>query len=259
MRTIWIGKVVGGLLGYMAGDWVGALIGVLLGHWIDRGLAGASRRGGRLRELHRVFFRTTFQAMGYVCKADGRVSEAEIAIAEAIMGHMSLSEAQRQEAIAHFHAGKAEGFDLDAALDDFRRHGGRHPNLVRMFLEIQIQAAFADGRIDAAEHEAMLHIARRLGLSAADYARLEALLIARARGAAPTAEEALPEAYKTLGIESAASNAEIKRAYRRLINQHHPDKLVARGLPEAMVNIAQERAQEIQTAYDVVKRARGMR
>lgn len=257
MRTMWIGKVVGGVLGYMLGDWVGALIGVLVGHWVDRGLAGAARGGARLRALHRVFFRTTFQAMGYVCKADGRVSEAEIAIAEAVMDRMSLSETQRREAMEHFRAGKAEGFDLDAALDDFRRHGGRHPHLVRMFLEIQIQAAFADGRIDGAEHEAMLHIARRLGLSPTDYARLEALLTARAPGA--PAADALPAAYQTLGVEPAASNVEIKRAYRKLINQHHPDKLVARGLPEAMTNMAQARAQEIQTAYDAVKRARGMR
>jgi DnaJ like chaperone protein len=60
-----------------------------------------------------------------------------------------------------------------------------------------------------------------------------------------------------LGVAAGATDAEVKTAYRRLMNQHHPDKLVAKGLPEEMVALATEKTQEIKAAYDTVKAARG--
>jgi DnaJ like chaperone protein len=98
-------------------------------------------------------------------------------------------------------------------------------------------------------------------LSEHDVAQLEALL--RAGGAGPSARGAptrdrLADAYAALGVSEDASPAEIKRAYRKLISQNHPDKLAARGLPESMRAVAEERSREINAAYDLVKSARGM-
>lgn len=260
---MWVGKLIGGLLGYLIAGIPGALVGILLGHLIDRSIA-ASRFGlGDLRRIHEVFFRSTFSVMGYVCKIDGRISEAEIAVAESIMAQMHLSAEQRRAAIEYFNAGKAADFDLDKTLTEFRQVVRGQVNLLRMFLEIQIQATLADGRVGEAKRGTLLYIARRLGLQESEYARLEAFLTGgyqRAQAGHPGAKiDALADAYRALGVSPQASDSEVKKAYRRLMNQHHPDKLVARGLPETMIKLAQRRTQEIQAAYESIKRARAMK
>ncbi len=56
-----------------------------------------------------------------------------------------------------------------------------------------------------------------------------------------------------------ATNAEVKRSYRRLMSQNHPDKLVARGLPESMLEVAKQKTQAIQAAFERIRESRGMR
>jgi len=258
---MWIGKLIGVVIGYMLGGVLGALAGLVLGHWADRRLSVTRIGLGNVRAIRETFFSATFSVMGHVCKVDGRVSEAEIAAAESVMRHMNLSGEQRREAIGHFQAGKRADFDLDAVLDAFRRASHGQSLLIRMFLEIQIQAALADGQVDQAEREALLYIARRLGVSESDYSRLEAFLRSgaqRAAGGAASSGPSLDDAYEELGVSRQAGDAEVKRAYRKLMNQHHPDKLVSRGLPESMIKVAQERTQAIQAAYEAVKKSRGM-
>jgi DnaJ like chaperone protein len=69
---------------------------------------------------------------------------------------------------------------------------------------------------------------------------------------------ALDDAYKALGMSKDSTDAEVKRAYRKLISQYHPDKLIGQGMPEDMIAMATEQAKEIQVAYDLVKKSRGM-
>lgn len=261
---MWVGKIVGALLGYLAGGLPGALLGLLLGHLIDRGLTRSRYGLAGLKRIHENFFRATFSVMGHVCKVDGRISKAEIAAAESIMAQMYLSGEQRRAAIDYFHTGKSVDFDLDATLQEFRRACRGQLNLLRMFLEIQIQAALADGRIDEAERGALLHIARGLGLQESEYTRLEAYLTGgyqREQASRPDGSQldTLAQAYRELGINPQASDSEVKKAYRRLMNQHHPDKLLARGLPETMLRMAQQRTQQIRAAYESIKRARAMK
>ena len=94
--------------------------------------------------------------------------------------------------------------------------------------------------------------------------QLEAVLIARRRFGsagmrAETERQELEQAHKALGIEPSSSDREVKTAYRRLMNQHHPDKLVAKGLPDSMLEMAKERTREIRAAYDMIKKNRNIR
>ncbi len=261
----WWGKILGGALGLMAGGPLGALLGGALGHQFDKVSAG-NRLGFRFQDQERIqtaFFTATFSVLGYVAKADGRVSESEIAMAEHLIKEMRLDPQQRQAAIRLFNAGKQNDFPLFDVLDEFRTECRRRHTLLQMCLEIQIQGAFADGALDTAERQALQNIAEHLGFPGPMFQRLLDLIQNAARPGAgsrsrqvPINESDIKAAYRTLGVGSDASDSEVKKAYRRLMNQHHPDKLVAQGLPEEMIKLATEKTQTIREAYDRIMATR---
>ena len=253
--------VFGAILGLILGGPLGLFIGAFIGYAADRVLR-LSVIGG-LRVVQSELIDTTFAIMGALCKADSVVTRDEILAVEQIFRMLNLTSELREQAKAAFNRGKQPDFDLDAAVDRFARISRGRTPLIQLFLQLQTMAVAADGRVDPAEHAMLVRIARRLGLSERDVAQLEALL--RAGGAGPSgraaaepARDRLADAYEALGIEPDAAPAEIKRAYRRLISQNHPDKLAARGLPESMRAVAEERSREINAAYDLIKSARGM-
>ena len=264
----WWGKLIGGTFGFMLGGPLGAVLGAALGHSFDRGMAGMedALEPGERERVQTAFFTATFSVMGHIAKADGRVSADEIALAEAVMGEMDLSPDLRRTAIRLFEQGKGADFPLEDVLDQFRREcHGRH-TLIRMFLEIQLQAAYADGSLDGAEDALLQRVCARLGIPLQVYRRLERMMGAERRYAGragsraepPSQGPSLEDAYALLNVSPDASDAEVKRAYRRLMSQHHPDKLVAKGLPEEMMKLATQKTHEVRKAYDRVKEARGL-
>lgn len=265
----WWGKLLGGSFGYLLGGPLGALIGIALGHNFDTGLVRSLRaqlEPGDQERVQTAFFTAVFSVMGHLAKADGRVTESEIELARNIMQRMNLNDGMRQAAIRLFNQGKQPDFILTDVLRQFRRecHGRR--NLMRMFAEILVHAAYADGGLDVAERNVLEQVRIELGFSAREFRHIEAVVYnARYFGgngsagqASPAAgRNALREAYAVLGVEETASDVKIKMAYRRMMNQHHPDKLVAKGLPEEMIKLATEKTQEIKLAYEFIKKARG--
>ncbi len=260
----WWGKLVGGAFGFMLGGPLGALLGVVLGQSFDSGLKEAQRAdfglgGAAQRErTQAAFFTATFSVMGHIAKADGRVTPDEIRLATAVMDHLSLSGALKHAAQRLFNEGRARGFALDDVLDQLRVECRRSRNLLRVFLEIQVQAAYADGHVHPEERRILEHICERLHLGPGELDHVEAMLQAeyqRQSGAAP-ATMRLADAYTVLGVEERASDAEVKKAYRRLMSRHHPDKLVARGLPDEMMKVATEKTQEVKAAYERVQAER---
>ncbi len=266
----WIGKIAGALLGYaVTRSLIGAIIGLILGHQFDRGMA-LERKGSRRRtraapsiDRQRLFFETTFLVMGHLAKADGRVSESEIDAARGVMRRMRLGDHEMRLAIELFNSGKKPEFPVDEQVRRLQKHCGSHPELLRLFLEIQIDFALEKGAITPAERALLARIAAALGLSRLGLAHLEALLRARrglGSGAArPGPDNGLGSAYRVLGVEPTASDREVKTAYRRLMNEHHPDKQIARGLPDSMLELAKERTSEIRAAYEKIREHRGFR
>lgn len=253
----WWGKLLGGTFGFMLGGPLGALIGAAIGHNFDSGLKRLATDSGfgNQERVQTAFFTATFSVMGHIAKADGRVSEDEIQLANRMMDQMSLSPDLKRVARGLFDNGRSSDFPLDEVLDQFRRecHHGR--NLLRIFMEIQLRAAFADGMVDPSERAILEHICERLRIPPSELNHLEAML--RAEGAVvPSGGLSLKDAYLVLNVDEDTSDPEVKKAYRRLMSQHHPDKLVAKGLPEEMMKVATQKTQEIKAAYDRVVEAR---
>jgi DnaJ like chaperone protein len=248
------------LVGLMAGGVRGLFIGFLLGYLASWVLKSALVK--KLAGVQAQFLESTFAVMGALCKADGVVTRDEIATAEAMFDRLHLSGEQRERAKAAFNRGKSTGFDLDAEARVFAQIArGQRPLLV-MFLQIQCSAIAGDGKVHPAEHQLLVRVARLLGLNEGDVAQLEALLRTGALGAdfdgaARTARSRMDDAYAALGVPSSATDAEVKKVYRRLISQNHPDKLAGKGLPESMRALAEERTREINAAYETIKNARG--
>jgi DnaJ like chaperone protein len=245
------------LFGLFIGGFRGLLIGAAIGYaagWVLRKFIR-----DRLIAVQAQFLESTFAVMGALCKADGVVTRDEIAVAESMFEKLHLSGEQRETAKAAFARGKTQAFDVDAEVSTFARAAHGHRPLLIMFLQIQCAVVASDFTVHPAEHELLLRIARNLGLTDVDVEQLEALLRASAgaRPNAPSPQAKLNDAYAALGIDATATDAEIKRTYRRLMSQNHPDKLAGKGLPESMRELAEERTREISTAYAIVKEARG--
>lgn len=257
----WWGKLVGGTVGFMLGGPLGALAGAVLGHQVDRKQAPQDDASQDLDRRRSAFFTATFAVMGHLAKADGQVSAPEITMANRVMDRLDLNPGMREFARQLFGAGKRPDFPMQEVLAQLAREV-RSRDLKRMFLEIQVFAAYADGRVHPAEKAILDSICRHLGFTAATLAQVEALVRAELgrefSGEDGSGGASLGEAYTLLGIDADVDDDEVKRAYRRMMNQHHPDKLVAKGLPEEMVQAATTKAQEIRGAYERVKAARGM-
>jgi DnaJ like chaperone protein len=270
---IWQGKALGALVGVVTLGPVGALFGTFIGHLFDvqaeSGLAGRLGSNGADDEtsakgsamgVQEAFFRATFEVMGHVAKSDGRVSESEIRAARAIMSEFRLGERE----IQLFTRGKEREFPLEETLRGLRQVLTGRPDVVRMFIQIQLQAALWSGRFTPSARQVMARVAASLGVSAYEVIQMEALLRMQQSSRQPPEQQAprvdkITQAYEVLGITSAASDAEVTKAYRRLMNQNHPDKLVARGLPESMMKVAEEKTRQVLAAYEVLREARAMR
>lgn len=265
---MWQGKALGATVGVLAAGPVGALFGAAIGHLFDveaETRLQNRRKSGPSLGVQEQFFRATFQVMGHIAKSDGRVSEDDIRAARAIMMELRLGENEVRFAIDLFTVGKAADFPVEATLMQLHQACRNRPDLCRMFVQIQLQAALWSGGIHPAARKVLARVCAALDISAYELVQMEALLRMQQSARQPGAEQQrssvdrTAEAYAVLGIASTVSDADVTKAYRRLMNQNHPDKLHAKGLPESMMKMAEEKTRQIRAAYEVLCEARGMR
>ncbi|HSC66839.1 MAG TPA: co-chaperone DjlA [Cellvibrio sp.] len=264
-----IGKVLGFIAGIFVGGPFGAIVGALLGHFlIDRKKrARPTLSEEQLHAIQANFFTTVFLLLGHLAKSDGRVSETEIQLTESLMSKMGLTPDHRREAIRLFKVGAGDDFNFDAVMAEFKLHCGSSPSLINMLLVNLVNLAMADGVLDEQEAQVLRQVAERLGFSRFAFEQLLRMLNAQnnfrqEQGGYQGAGQYVPRpdelalAYEALGVEKTATDADIKKAYRKLMSEYHPDKLIGQGMPDDMIKAATERSQEIQAAYDLIKKSR---
>ncbi|MEO5810974.1 MAG: co-chaperone DjlA [Rhodanobacter sp.] len=268
--TLWLA-----FLGMIVGRGPGALVGAVLGFVVD-----SLRHSQRRRAIPEVggFIRPLFTLLGAVAKSDGRVSQAEIGVAERLMTRMNLTGEQRRQAVVSFNVGKQPEFDVTGSIDALRGWAGARRDHAFPVLDVVIETVLAEGHPPPEKMAILRQLAFALRVSDMELMALLAMKgyawnaaagthgrgrsqsygWGRGNGYVPPQRNVQgPNPYVVLGIDQNADERTVKHAYRKLISEHHPDRLG--DLPEDMRRQAESRASEINAAYDRIKDLRGFK
>lgn len=288
---MFFGKLIGFIFGYKFGGFFGGLMGLFLGHLADKklyelGSVSSSIFPKRKMTRQALFLHTTFAVLGHLSKAKGRVTREDIELATNFMNQLNLDHERRTLAQNAFNRGKESDFPLRRAIQEFRHGCSERKDLLRIFLRVQVSAAFVDDHLDPREQEVLYIIAEELGVPRFQFDQMIAMELAarqfrgfyqqggfhhqqqdtegfhdfhQQRYQAQSNGPTLNDAYQVLGVSENDDRQTVKRAYRQLMSENHPDKLVSKGLPKEMLEMAKEKTQQIQAAYDLIRKAKGWR
>ena len=222
--------------------------------------AGAMATPGRLKTMRNIFMESLFTYVGFLAKADGRVSENDIAQAEAMFERFKLRPNARHDAKQQFKAGAQVDFDPMELGGRFREIYKQKVAPARALLYTLVGHSYNGGAMDVQKYDRLVTVSEALGLGRREIERIFKQATASSYGPGQqglSKRESLSNAYNTLGVTKRASMTEVKAAYKRLIKQHHPDKAIAKGLPEEIINEANDKIAEVAAAYELICMSQG--
>ena len=257
----WLGKMIGGTIGFAIGGPIGAVAGAAFGHtFIDKKEdaylsstphGGTGEQYGSLtsnEQAQLIFFTAAFSMLAKISKADGQVTDDEIAAVEKFMIHdLQLDASGQQTAKNIFRQAVHSNEHFDAFAFQFYTVFSKQPHIIELMLDILLRVSVADGSLSAEEEKLLLSAAGIFNLSSADYERLKSKYVKPAN-----------KFYAVLKCDETASDEEIKKQYRKLATEYHPDKIEGKGLPEEFIKFASDKFKEIQEAYDKIKKERNL-
>jgi len=266
------GKWIGGIIGWMAGGPLGALAGYLIGSLFDSGLdavntsenagtfgTGTGRAGGfrtyeqayQQQGNRNSFLFALLVLASYIIKADGRAMHSEMEMVRQMLrqnfGNAAVS--QGNEILTKlFDQQKRVGWNqFKETVRDCCQQIDRNTTYAQrlQLLNFLVMVAQADGSVPQSELMALKECAQWLGMSPSE---VDSMLHLQG--------DTLEDAYKVLGVSPSATDDEVKRAYRKLALEHHPDKVAALG--EDVRKAAEKKFQEINAAKERIWKARGL-
>jgi DnaJ like chaperone protein len=249
----WLGKVIGGTLGFAIGGPLGAVAGAVFGHSFDRTSeeygVGESSRTLTGEQAQFTFFVATFSMLAKLAKADGRISKDEIdSINRFMLDDLNLNPQSRMVAMNIFNAAmnSQESFDEFAA--QFYRQFYGQQQILELMIDILLRVSVADGQMSDSEENLILSAVRIFNFSDAAYQTLKSRYV-----------RAFEKYYTILQSTHQDTDDHIKKQYRKLVMDYHPDKIISKGLPEEFNQLAHDKFREIQEAYEIIKKERGVK
>ncbi len=246
----WMGKLVGGTIGFVLGGPLGAIAGAAFGHAIDKNSfpshAGISQYSGQYK-AQMTFFVGAFSMLARMVQADGKVTTSEISSIETIMAQdLHLDPASRNTAMRIFNSALHSSESFDKFALQFYNEFYQQPQILELMLEILMKVAVADGRFGKEEEALIRKAVDIFNFGESRYRILKQRYVKNDS-----------YSYSVLGLTENASENEIKKAYRKLVTEYHPDKIAAKGLPEEFNEFAANKFREIQEAYENIRKERG--
>jgi len=245
--SIW-GKIIGGAAGFALGGPLGALLGGAAGHVVDRTVSErpSDVAGEAAAPTKQIAFTIAVIALGAkLAKADGTVTRAEVEAFRQVF-HVAPDEVRNvarffDQARKHAHGYEPYARQISGMFAD-------QPAVLEELLGCLFHIAKADGHVSQEEDDYVRHVAQMFGFSIDDYERI------RADHLGPTAGDP----YQVIGVPHDAGDDAVKTAYRKLVHENHPDKLIAAGMPEEFIDVANEKLANINAAYDEIQKRRGL-
>lgn len=250
--SIW-GKVIGGVAGFAMGGPLGALLGGVAGHMYDQqkdqeaAALGAPGTAAGTDQRQVAFTQAVIVLAAKMAKADGAVSKDEI-LAFRRMFHIPPED---EAAVGKlFNEARRDATGYEPYAEQIAMLFAHEPAVLEELLAALFHIAKADGVVHPAELEFLRRTALIFGFSSHDFERVRTTHMDEPKEADP---------YEVLGVDRRATDDEIKKAYRKLIRENHPDKLMAQGLPQEFIDLANEKMAAINAAYDQVEKERGLK
>lgn len=272
----YFGKILGAIIGLLSGiGFWGLFIGIIIGYIADK-ITNQNEYSLNKKQQKELFFRTIFQVMGHLTKSKGMITNHDIKMASFIMKKMKLSNQDCIIAKESFREGKKIDYPLRKNLRKIRSSNLWKSDLIKIFLEIQIQAALVDGSLHPNEKNILYIIVEELGISFTQFNYLLQILEKSKMNTnnyqswwnnSSNSQEkekyfykknqnkfTLLDACNILGVKTNDDFFTIKRAYKKLMSKNHPDKVLSQGYSSKMIEIAKEKTQKIQSAYNFIKK-----
>lgn len=251
----WFGKLTFGSLGFFFGGPLGAIVGGALGHHLvdkqqrrdsDEQTGGFGARPGPAEQVQAAYFVSIFSILGKLAKADGVVTQEELAVVNTFIDSMHIGEGEKQFARQVFTEAKNSPYAIEDFARQFYEINQRQPQLLASFLDVLFRVAAADGKLHPAEEEALRRVKAVFNISEQQYEEIRAAYFKDA-----------DKHYKVLNCTAQSSTDDIKKNYRALVRDFHPDTIISKGLPEEFTEFATKRFREIQDAYEEIRKERG--
>ena len=247
--SIW-GKVIGGVAGFSLGGPLGALMGAVAGHAYDKMKAEGAGPGVNDTQTRQVAFTTAIIVLSAkMAKADGRVTRDEV---DAFKELFNISANEMKNVGKLFDEAKKDASGFEPYAEQIAMMFAHEPAVLEELMGGLFHIARADGVVHPEELKFLRKTALIFGFTEAQFDRLKAIHI----GAGEDVEQ---DPYQVLGLTRKASDDEIKKAYRKLIRENHPDTLIAKGMPQEFVDVANEKMAAINAAYDLIEKERGLK